>query len=502
MAQRDFSFPFRIILSAFVFVASLSNGRAATELEPVLISNWGSTGFCLRWNEASNAAGYVVNVWSNGVVGARSGERIIDEHFSGLESRGYRLPWAITEINRLGDYGRWNGELIRGYPSEEGEEVGVVLGTETACGWLLSNPLPSGEFLVQLRLTRHTRGDTVPLLVAFVKNGATNFFSRITLSTEVHRFADYSFKTPSLPVGCQLLLSTQSRASGTFGRVAVSSISLVTDFSEGVPRIYPIETNRFLHETSFILAETYQTTYGFSIATYLSTGIEESSVAAGVIDMKNPPWRQYWHLSEILPRPGFREPDLSTYEQMDTFEPWINGANGFYAFFDSEPIDKIRPVRDSSVFGGLYFYRTEDVHASQGSLALLGSSSSGVRLMLPIRLDAERLVDELTVSYVVAQARASEVPGTTINFAWAAMDNLEALTGSAIEWKTVETASCVVGPECVRRHVMIPPKQLRHHEYVFFQWSVPRRANSDIVSIGEIRVSGQLHPPGFYFFIR
>ena len=192
-----------------LLLTAATNGAG---VDSVRVSGAEEDAFRLSWDAVDGADWYVVNVWTNGVADASEGAEVLCERFSNVPSNDYNHLWSMNDINGMGDYGYWVGEGMHGYERKSADDLesAIVLGSTTASGWLRSEPLElSKETIVRLRLTRHTKDDTASVLVAFLKNGETNFAENVRFGTAVHSFSDYTVIASNLTSGCQLLIASQ-----------------------------------------------------------------------------------------------------------------------------------------------------------------------------------------------------------------------------------------------------------------------------------------------------
>lgn len=478
----------------------------------VEVSGTDADAFRLSWTAAEGAEGYVVNVWTNGVVGASDGVETLGERFSSVTNREYKTPWSISEINSLGDYRNWTGELIRGYKSAgDGDlETAVVLGSETASGWLLSAPLDvSGEAVVRLRLTRHTEDDTAPVQVAFVRNGETNFAATVSFGTAIHSFADYSVVASNLANGCQLLVASQKKPNGkSFGRVAVAEISVRSGVSSGERVRMPVVEDRFVAECAYACEGLSPALYGYSVVPQIGGRCDESDAVTGEVDMCDPPWLRCWRASGFLPKPCFRALDWSAMGKVASERTWQNGTDGdgLYAFSDSGADVCVRPYSTNATYLAIYQFVAGGGQVSTNALALLGTGSSGLSLVLPVRLDAVRMVTKLSVAYVLRQLpRKGFSADTELAFSWKTGDDIRAMEDAAKGWTADEAGGYVAavgGEQCVSRRLEIPARELRGAKYLFLQWRVPKQANSAMIGLSDLVVSGALSKNGLLVMVK
>lgn len=480
----------------------------------VKVSGTDADSFRLSWDSVEGAEGYVVNVWTNVRVGVSDGVEVMGERFSSVTNRDYAKEWTVDDLNRLGDYRAWEGGVLRGYPAKtEGDaEHAVVLGTEGGPGWLSSAPLEiSGEAVVRLRLTRHTADDTAPLLVAFVKDGLTNFASNVRFGTAVHSFADYSVAASNLTGGCRLVVSSQKKPSGnSFGRVAISEISVRTGVSEGTEVRLPVVEDMITPSCFHLCEGASPVVYGFSVAARFSIdgGNVDSDAVVGEADMADPPWLRCWRASVFLPKPGRRALDLSGMAKVSSARSWNNGTDGdgLYAFADSGADASLRPYSDAATNYAVYWLEEGGGQDASPVLGLLGNGTSGVRLVLPIRLDADGTLDRLSASFVLRRMTWKEKSADTeLSFAWAAGDGFDAMTDAKTEWHKVDDSGYVataVGELRAERTVNLDVRPIRRAKYIFLQWSVPSQANSAMIGLSDLVVEGGLRKTGFFLQVR
>ena len=509
-ADRAKSTFVRLFVTGLAFFAAVA--ARGEGVGPVDVSGTGADAFRLSWKACDGATGYVVNVWTNGTVGASEGVVVLGERFSGVPNQDYKNSWSINDINASGDYRRWTGEFIRGYPStkaSDGSEHAVVLGTADAAGWLLSDPLEvSGEALVRLRLTRHTDDDTAPALVAFVKDDLTNFVCDVSFGTAIHTFSDYSILASNLSAGCRLLVSSQRKQNGEkFGRVAVAGISVRGGYSAGTEAQVPVVKDAVVGETAYLFAGARPVRYGFSVAAKGDTA--DRTPAAGEVDMGNPPWLRCWRTSSFLPKPGMRVLDLAGMGKVKSRRDWLNGedGDGLYAYSDAGSDADLRPYSESATHFAVYQFDAGTEGCPTNALALLGNGSSGLRLVLPIRLDARKPLAKLSVAYAVRclNWRDSTTKDTALKFAWKACDDFRAMENAGAGWRMEDKGGYLAssnGAPRVERRIDFPVRKLRDAKYLFLQWSVPKQANSAMIGLSDLAVSGALRETGTVVFIR
>jgi len=480
-----------------------------TEPEPVVTdvgdvntSEGMPSGFRISWDAVSDARAYLVNVWTNGIVGASEGTAVLGEDFSGVTNRAYAESWSVEEVNALGDYGHWTGVLMRGYESG----AGVVLGTDKDLGWLLSDPIAGGgDLRVCLRLTRHTEKDSVPLLVAFVSEGETNVVGQAGPGqiADVHVFKDFYLEATNIAVGSRLLLTTQRRESGTCGRVAVGGVSVVSGYSEGSVAEFPICVECETTETAFSVGQTRAMVYGYSVAVRFEVGGTnvDSSAVVGCVDMADPPWLNCWSVSEFLPKPGRRRLDLSGFGMVTKEFNWTNGrdAGGLYAYVNGSPVEKCKAYSENAYIGGIYCRSTGSGTALTNDVALLASGSAEVALALPVRLDSERKLTSFGISFGAQQLNAGSSP-TALIFEWAVFDDFNAMTDVATQWH--EAARYVAGPERSEFAITLPVRGIRAGRYACLRWRVAAQANSAMIGLVEVCVTAGQRGSGMAVVVR
>ena len=484
------------------------------DMGAVKVSGTDVDAFRLSWMPVDGAEGYVVNVWSNGVIGASEGIEILGERFSFIPNRQYAKAWTIDEINQLGDYGNWSGEVFRGYESngEGDEEHAVVVGTTTEPGWLMSAPLEiSGEAEVRLRLTRQTKDDTAPVLVAFVKDGETNFVRSVALGTAIHAFADYRISASNLTQGCRLVLATQTISSGrSFGRVAVSKISVVCGSSAGTTVPMPVVSDEFVKDSSYLFTGARRAVYGYSVAARFLIDEEhvESESVEGMIDMSVPPWFRCWRASDFLPKPGSRTLDLSGLGKVGSRRAWRNGeeGDGLYAFGDTSGGIYVAAYSSSATQYAI-FQLTEETGLDPASgLGVLGNGTSGVRLVLPIRLDTELPVERISVSYALSRLTwKSGTKDTTMTFSWMTSDDFDAMQSKGSDWNEEGSGGFKATSDeetRVTRNIEITDRSLRKAKYLFLKWEVPNQTLSAMIGLTDLIVNGSIRKTGFLLSIK
>ena len=498
----------RGLLLAFSLYAISAAGGAG--IDSVRVSGTEPDAFQISWNAVAGAEGYVVNVWTNGVIGASAGTEVLGERFSGVTNRDYTSQWSIADINQCCDYCHWSGESIRGYPSKFSgdEEHAIVLGSEGGSGWICSEPLAvSGETIVRLRLTRHTDDDTAPVLVAFLKNGETNFAESVSLGTAIHSFSDYAVAASNVTSGCQLLIATQKKRTGVkFGRVAVSGISVVSGYSPGQTVDLPVVSDQPVEGTSYLQERTSPVRYSYSVAARGAS--VDGTPVAGQVDMGDPPWLRCWRASGFLPKPGSRALDLSKMSPITSARDWVNGSDGdgLYAFMQTNGIAKLRPFSASATNYAVYQLKETSGQDLVYGLGLLGNGSSEMRLVLPIRLDARRPIKMLTVSYVLTRLTwKDKTKDTKLTFSWLTGDEIGAMEDLDAQWTEIADGGFAFSAddaEPVMCQVSFSARQLQSVKYLFLQWSVPMQGNSAMIGLSDLVVGGLLRNIGFCVKIR
>ena len=214
----------------------------------------------------------------------------------------------------------------------------------------------------------------------------------------------------------------------------------------------------------------------------------------------------FWALSSFVPKPGTRRADFSSLGGVipgASSNLWQNGktVRGFHAFAASDPCTGIKVGRPSSNAIGLYMIVTNDQSGSLRALAILGTSGGAADLLLPIALDHERRVEQMSVSY-----RAWSLGGTDttdLNFSYRVLDGLSSLENElSAEWSVAEDAIWRSGDPDSVRTVDIPTKGLRGRKYVCFRWGVPGKSHSPIIGISDVRVSAKIEVSGVVVIIK
>lgn len=458
----------------------------------------------------------MVSVWTNGLLGAARGETVLLEDFCGLTPRKNTAVWMVDELNQMGSYGRWSGETLRGYPEESGA---LTLGTTTLLGHLLSGPLPGGEgHRLRLRMTRLTSDDRRWAVVSFVKDGQAVYGpTNVWMSTtDEMTFADEWLEVGVLPEGCALRVASApyETASGNIrhGRLALSEVQLVRNAADGQVCRFPVVESLQVMTNAYRCPVWDATVYGYSVATAEGTILSE-----GAVDMADPPWLRCWCIGDFTPRPGFRQADFSSLQSITKATDWTNGVDGdrFYAFSDEGAIQRIGRNNGSSTVYGLYATETNECGVAHHVLSVLGTGTSGMRLVLPVKLDAAQDVVGFGVRYRAHQVsfRARRVP-TELSFAWCGIDDLGELQSPDLPWQAVAEAAfvspCAEGSEgpatfaesSAERMVILPAAQLRGARYIGLRWQVPRQANSSMMGLSAVRVEVALREAGTRFLIK
>jgi len=246
--------------------------------------------------------------------------------------------------------------------------------------------------------------------------------------------------------------------------------------------------------------------HGFSVKARFDIRGEtvDSPAVTGRVDMASPPWLRCWKLSGFLPKPGCRVADFSELGQVRSRRVWSNGIDGdcFYAYKNADPETQIRPATWKSVYGDLYCYNAGTEDAPTNSLALLGSDSVAMRLVLPIRLDPEQKVTELGISFSAREVKAGTAAETVLSFAWATVEDIQTMDRGDVVWTDVPSASFVSTEGFATRDVAFPVSPLRNASYLCLKWSVLNRPNSSMLGISDVRVFGKLRKGGMAVFIR
>lgn len=212
-----------------------------------------------------------------------------------------------------------------------------------------------------------------------------------------------------------------------------------------------------------------------------------------------------WSLSSVVSEPRSADFSALAFVASDTRTPWRNGISveGFHAFSSTGSCERIRLANAKSSYSGLYsVVVTNENGESVCALSLLGTSGSGMRLMLPIELDAERRVGRLTVDYCVQELMNGEGKTSDLSFAYCALDDLTRMAATDVEWTQVSSAEWRTGDTNLVRRVEIPPRSVRTSKYVCFRWSVPQEGNSSVVGLSEVKVGAALQPSGLAISVR
>lgn len=210
-----------------------------------------------------------------------------------------------------------------------------------------------------------------------------------------------------------------------------------------------------------------------------------------------------WSLSSVVSAP--RSTDFSVLSSVTSGRPWKNGVSveGFHAFSDSGPCAGISHANVSSDDSGLYaIVTTNENGESSCALSMLGTTGSGMRLMLPVELDAKRSVGRLTVDYRVQELMNGAGKTSDLSFAYCVLDDLARMAETDVEWTPVLSAGWSTGDTNLVRRVEIPPRSVRVSKYVCFRWSVPSKRSSSIVGLSEVKVGAALGPRGTVLFVR
>lgn len=212
-----------------------------------------------------------------------------------------------------------------------------------------------------------------------------------------------------------------------------------------------------------------------------------------------------WSLSSVVSEPRSADFSMLAFVESDTQTPWRNGVSvdGFHAFFDKVPCERIRLANVKSSYNGLYaVVAAGEKGEGVCALSMLGTTGGGMRLMLPIELDAERRVGRLTVDYRVQELINGEGKTSKLSFAYCALDDLTRMDATDVEWTHVPSAEWRTGDMNPVRRVEIPPRSVRDSKYVCFRWSVPNEKNSSVVGLSEVKVGAALQPSGLAISVR
>lgn len=511
------------VLASVVLTAFAVRGGLAS----LSVSGDDERAFCLSWMPDAQACGYEVNVWTNGVVGTCAGTRVLYETFGGLTNRKNTATWTIDEVNRLGDYGRWSGETLRGYPEEGDEEESegaLTLGMTTTLGHLASAPLPfEGRFRLRVRMTPLTKDARKWITLSFWKDGTVAYGpTNIVMQGPEKSFADYYHDIEALPAGCSLrLTSAEYYTSGgnrNFGRVAISEIELVNGYEPGMETRVFVDRDAFVQGNQFCCAGVQPTVYGYSVASICEqNGVRVTSQAVtGSVDMADPPWLHCWRLSGFLPRPGVRKADFSSLKAISKATPWRNGidCDRFYAFSDGAPVTQIGRNSGISVNRGLYATVTNENEIECCVLSMLATGGGDMNLVLPLKLDVAQSLESFSVVYRSHQVSFKENGGATTNaFSWCRVDDLGRMASADTTWCAMPEGDYVTAydgglrPEAfavasAERSVALPVRHLPMRGYLCLRWHVPQRANSAMMGISGVRVTARLRDDGLRLIVR
>lgn len=212
-----------------------------------------------------------------------------------------------------------------------------------------------------------------------------------------------------------------------------------------------------------------------------------------------------WSLSSVVSEPRSADFSVLAFVASDAQTPWRNGVSveGFHAFSDTGSCERIRLANAKSSYNGLYSVVAAGENGeSVCALSMLGTTGSGMRLMLPIELDAERRVGRLTVDYRVQELINGEGKTSKLSFAYCALDDLTRMDATDVEWTQVPSAEWRTGDMNPVRRVEIPPRSVRDSKYVCFCWSVPKEGKSSVVGLSEVKVSAAIQPSGLAISVR
>jgi len=211
-----------------------------------------------------------------------------------------------------------------------------------------------------------------------------------------------------------------------------------------------------------------------------------------------------WRLSEFLPKPGEKSADFSGLGAVGKLTDWQNGVDGdrLHAYANGAAVSFIRPATEKSVYGGLYCFAFERDGRTERALALLGSRSTDVQLMLPVKMDVDRPLESLSIGYVVRQVKSGEALQTVLSFSWAALPDLDHMGDTSVAWQEMPEAAYVANDSPAERILSIPVRPLQESPYVCFRWCVPKQANSAMIGVAGIRLCGRLRRSGLVFFVR
>ena len=210
-----------------------------------------------------------------------------------------------------------------------------------------------------------------------------------------------------------------------------------------------------------------------------------------------------WSLSSVVSAP--RSADFSALAFVTAGRPWKNGVSveGFHAFSDSGSCETISRANAKSSYSGLYSVVVTNENGTLSyALSMLGTTGSGMRLMLPVELDAERRVGRLTVDYCVQELMNGEGKTSDLSFSYCALDDLTRMAAADVAWTPVSSAKWSTGDTNLVRRVEIPPRSVRASKYVCLRWSVPKEGNSSVVGLSEVKVGAAIGPRETVLFVR
>ena len=455
----------------------VSSAAADVSVRPVreiAVVGRGERSFDLVWDPVEGACSYLVSVWTNGVVGASPG---VEE----------TVTWQVQENVA------WDDEGV------------AVVGTTVRTGSLGSAPLVrAGDCRVTLEMARETKDDTKPVAVMFARDGVVSHSNEVSLATGVREFRGYSLDFTGVPAGSQLVVGSSPHytASGEkrFGRVAVRGVSLVWGYDPGLAvfdylKLYEVVTSACVRvENVAACPVCYSVVAQFE----MGTDIAESLPAEGSVDMSDPPWMRCWRvgafMTDRLKTVARRTADFESLRLVEKRTAWTNGrdGDGVRAFVGEQPADAIGCNSGSSRTCGLY--------ATTNVLSVLGTGTSDVSLVLPVRLDAPRTVLAMTVSYVVH--RTTDANPTKLSFAYRLADVLGEVSPVGDGWVEIaEGASeALAGPEA--KEVSLPASALRRSAYLLLRWRVPQSANSSMMGLSDLAISVRYPRRGTVLTIR
>ena len=217
----------------------------------------------------------------------------------------------------------------------------------------------------------------------------------------------------------------------------------------------------------------------------VGTDIAESLPAEGSVDMFDPPWLRCWRvgsfMTDRLTTVARRTANFESLRLVEKRTAWTNGrdGDGVRAFVGEEPADTIGCNSGSSRTCGLY--------ATTNVLSILGTGTSDVSLVLPVRLDAPRTIRAVTVSYVVR--RTTDANPTKLSFAYRPADGLGEVSPVGAGWIEMPevAAEALDGPEA--REVSLPVAALRHSAYLLLRWRVPQAPNSSMMGLSDLTIT-------------